>query len=318
MAETIIYKTIPILTSIHSSVVFGASISENGSTVHNELSGRSAASCHPQSAITGLDTSLAAKANTAALGTVATSNDYTDLDNKPTIIPDAPSDGLQYARKDAAWSEVAASGGGASFWTVLTGCTTATTTTITTATDLTDSVNIGDFLKYKISDVYYFGCVKTITTSLITIFGESVSGTIQEISVGKSTIVGKTDLIVDPGQWADDADTTLIANDLLFKYYQQNGYALIGFIASTDEIDSGTVTTQASINCKDSSGNSIFSDVEIATADTKYYSVLSNPTYNRSSLGGLFEVAATIAAGSAPENDATNLSLLLIFVKTGL
>jgi len=38
--------------------------------------------------------------------------DYNSLDNRPSIIPEAPIDGNQYARKDADWEEVA--GGGSS------------------------------------------------------------------------------------------------------------------------------------------------------------------------------------------------------------
>lgn len=40
------------------------------------------------------------------------SGSYNDLSDQPSIIPEAPLNGLQYARKDGAWSEVTASSGG--------------------------------------------------------------------------------------------------------------------------------------------------------------------------------------------------------------
>ena len=63
-------------------------IGGGGVTVHNLLSGRDVADCHPQSAITGLVAALAAKADSSALATVATSGSYTDLSNQPTIPAD--------------------------------------------------------------------------------------------------------------------------------------------------------------------------------------------------------------------------------------
>lgn len=55
------------------------------------------------------------KLDSVESGATAGADWNTNVTNKPTILPDAPADGKQYARKDNAWTEVAASGGGSRF-----------------------------------------------------------------------------------------------------------------------------------------------------------------------------------------------------------
>ena len=78
-------KKVNIMSRVHVSIPYGRRITVGGSTVHNDLSGRDSSDCHPLASISGLVSSLSAKANSADLGAVATSNDYDDLDNKPTF-----------------------------------------------------------------------------------------------------------------------------------------------------------------------------------------------------------------------------------------
>ena len=78
-------KKVNIMSRVHVSIPYGRRITVGGSTVHNDLSGRDTSDCHPLASISGLVSSLSAKANSADLGAVATSNDYNDLDNKPTF-----------------------------------------------------------------------------------------------------------------------------------------------------------------------------------------------------------------------------------------
>lgn len=56
-----------------------------GTSDHTQLTNRDVANQHPISAITNLQSSLDAKANSSDLATVATSGSYNDLENKPTI-----------------------------------------------------------------------------------------------------------------------------------------------------------------------------------------------------------------------------------------
>lgn len=60
------------------------------------------------SAQTDLQAALNLKANDSAISTVGKSGQYNDLSGKPAILPEAPNDGKQYARKNSAWAEVAA------------------------------------------------------------------------------------------------------------------------------------------------------------------------------------------------------------------
>lgn len=53
---------------------------------------------------TDLQDALNLKANDSSISVVGKSGSYDDLLNKPTILPDAPSNGQQYIRKDNAWS----------------------------------------------------------------------------------------------------------------------------------------------------------------------------------------------------------------------
>ena len=78
-------KKVNIMSRVHVSIPYGRRITVGGSTVHNDLSGRDSSDCHPLASISGLVSSLSAKANSADLGAVAISNDYDDLDNKPTF-----------------------------------------------------------------------------------------------------------------------------------------------------------------------------------------------------------------------------------------
>jgi hypothetical protein len=57
----------------------------SGTVVHNDLTDRDADSCHPISAITGLQSELNSKANADDLANVATSGSYNDLTDTPTI-----------------------------------------------------------------------------------------------------------------------------------------------------------------------------------------------------------------------------------------
>lgn len=57
---------------------------------------------------TDLQGALDAKADSSSLATVATTGAYADLTGKPSIIAEAPIDGQQYARIDAAWAVVEA------------------------------------------------------------------------------------------------------------------------------------------------------------------------------------------------------------------
>lgn len=58
------------------------------------------------SAQTDLQSALDAKTTDSTLATVAKTGAYADLSGKPTVIPEAPSNGKQYARKNSAWAEV--------------------------------------------------------------------------------------------------------------------------------------------------------------------------------------------------------------------
>ena len=60
------------------------------------------------SAQTDLQAALDLKANDSAISTVGKTGQYSDLAGKPSIIPEAPNDGKQYARKNLGWAEVAA------------------------------------------------------------------------------------------------------------------------------------------------------------------------------------------------------------------
>ena len=53
---------------------------------------------------TDLQDALNLKANDSSISVVGKSGSYNDLQNKPTILPDAPVNGQQYVRKDNAWS----------------------------------------------------------------------------------------------------------------------------------------------------------------------------------------------------------------------
>jgi hypothetical protein len=75
---------------------------------HNTLASRTAADCHPISAITGLQTSLNGKAPLSHVHTLA---DITDA-GEMAAFNDAPKDSQQYARQNGQWTIVTGGGGG--------------------------------------------------------------------------------------------------------------------------------------------------------------------------------------------------------------
>lgn len=104
---------------------------------------------------TDLQEALDLKADDSAISTVGKTGNYSDLTGKPTILPEAPNDGRQYARKNLGWEEVSAS---IPTNPVLTGVTTFKNSVTEVSTDLaTNGTYFGLSLKDAFDTPYEYG-----------------------------------------------------------------------------------------------------------------------------------------------------------------
>jgi hypothetical protein len=304
----------------YRSVQTGTPIAATSISDHTSLINRDASNSHPIAAITDLETTLANitiwnATTTYNIDAIVGYNGVIYISLQNTNLNKTPSSEITY------WKEYTS--GGSEYWTEIEliniNTTPASTTTITTLSDLTSSVFPGNALKYKIAGTWYYGAIKTVTSNLITIFGESLSGTIQELRYGKTPYIGGWNILpqlIFYGSFADADNATLIITDILTQILGRTNFKLIGARFYCTEKDSAaSPTTQATVTVVNSSA--IFTPVELVNALTWYYTTLANTSYTAMSNSQAIEISVTAATGTS-NKDAKNLTVEFYCVKTDL
>ena len=205
--------------------------------------------------------------------------------------------------------------------------TPSTTLSITTNANLSATVLVGDVVRVTIGGVFYYGYVSESSFNVNTgygkigIYGEALSGTITAISYGRHGLVGGWNVvpaILSYGSFADESNSALISTDVLTGLNTgATNYRLLCARARCNEIDSGTPTAQAKFGVKNGS-NSIFTTIELTTADTWSYCTDANVSYNAFGPTDVIEIDITAATGGTVYNDAKDLTVQFFFVKTDL
>jgi hypothetical protein len=143
------------------------------------------------------------------------------------------------------------SGSGYAPWTEFTSgidTTPESISTITTSSDLRGVIKVGYPLKHTRSGHDYYGVVTAITSSLITIAGAGLFGTITAIYYADTTRTEQISIHV-AGYYADDVDFTLLQNDKRMNgglINRRGPMYIVQVIASNIVSDSGE--TAAAVN----------------------------------------------------------------------
>ena len=186
--------------------------------------------------------------------------------------------------------------------------TPASTSTITTSGDLTGTLAAGMPLRYNIGGVYYYGIITAITSSLITIAGAPLSGTILALAYGNKNRVVVKDIKIY-GYWNDGTNTSLITSKLGTPSTWEHGQAaLVQVKYRGGVIDSGATQPTMQIT---NAGSNVLSSAVTPTASQQSTVVALSTTYYLISKGSAFEI---VVASDGTNKDSWNLGVEIMAV----
>ncbi len=192
---------------------------------------------------------------------------------------------------------------------------------IQTTIDLRSVVGAGDVVKVKVGGAYKYGYVFSVSNQVITFRGEEISGTIQELRIGYTPAVGGWYMVpevVAYGSWADADESTMIANDIRSQLnLGVDNLKVLCIKAFCREIDTGVPNAQAKLVVK-ADGNNLNTALEIASANTWYYSTEINTSNNELNRVSVIEYAVTAATGALALKNTKDLSVQCFVVKTNI
>ena len=218
-----------------------------------------------------------------------------------------------------AWGDVAASGG-ADKWTAETAftATPASTSTLTMTADKTADIKTGMPLRYTIGGTAYYGVCTAITSSLLTVAGAPLSGSVTALAYSIFPGMVETVQLMLPGYWADSADTALILNDLVSPWvWAKAPAALVQIKAYTRVTDTGASFPR--INARIGSTTTDYvstsnsnAGLAIAASVTWYSTVVDIDVAKYGVTAGQTVELKTDANGG--NDNAADLSVVLVFV----
>ena len=213
-------------------------------------------------------------------------------------------------------------GGSLSEWTAITDFNDdpTSTSTITTTSDLTATIKVGMPIKFTLGGTAsnpgtYYAICTAITSNLLTIAGaplETDDGDLTALYYGLAGNV-KIETIAIPGYFADAANTTLLATDLLMSYkwlYKKSYLVKISHIAKTDDSGANQPRVNAYVNSAAISTENTNAGRAVAETWTDTVVDINASNYDINP-GEALEISAD-ANGS--NDDAQNLTVMLTFV----
>jgi hypothetical protein len=185
------------------------------------------------------------------------------------------------------------------------------TSTITMSADRTADIRPGSPIKFTLSGTTYYAICTAITSNLLTIAGAPLTtgdGDLQALWFGPTNKVDQIDILID-GQFADAADSTLIANDLnsAMRWFKGEAYIVqVNHIVGQE--DSGA--TNPNINVTVDGSDVITSDDAVANSWQNTVVDINTSNYQLSRLSDI-EITSD-AAGT--NDDASDLTVSLVIV----
>lgn len=192
--------------------------------------------------------------------------------------------------------------------------TPASTSTITTTEDLTTYVSIGTPLQYAIGDIYYYGIITAITSTLITISGAPLSGTIQSLEYSDESRVCQVDFYIND-KFGDAANASLLDTDMTTGFTWNLPEArLVKFSNIVNIDDSGATQPKVNITINGNAVCTSNSNAGLVTAETWTSTVVDiNVTNYVVPTGAVFEIS-TDATGTNKDSKHLTISALLVII----
>lgn len=207
------------------------------------------------------------------------------LDQQGKVILDTTSQSWSLVNPAARWSP-----------RVFT-ATPPSTTTITC--DVTGMV-VGMPIRYKISGTYRYALISAIGSGVITVLGESLSGTITGLWVGSPELVVQADLYV-PGLYAVSTGNILVSLAKTYFTWKFSAAWLVNFTAWSNTGGAGT----AKINIKIGS-TSVDTNGVVPSTSGVSSAAIANPSIV---FGNSVEIDVTVSDASA-----SDLTVACIFI----
>ena len=194
----------------------------------------------------------------------------------------------------------------------------ASTSTITMTSDQTATIKAGCGIRFKLSGSYYYAICTAITSNLMTIAGAPLTtgdGDLTELYWTHIPAISKPFKI--DGAFADATNTTgLLASDvnIVGGYQWEHGRAYFVRLNASCYNDTGSPTTQATLNVKIGSNSVLSTALTIPDGIWTGSGVVANPSYYIINNGDILELTVTAASGGTPNNDAKDLTAILVFI----
>lgn len=184
-----------------------------------------------------------------------------------------------------------------------------------------DVVN-GTALRWLAGSTYYYNQLLTRddSGSRLWVRGAPLTSNIDKLSYSNDRNMIHTETFIIPGNYADSASSTLFRDDLLMGSVSKGGFywlysdaSCIGMSLIHKIDDTGTVTRQPALTPYILSTNLLTNPLTASTSLVHNTGNVDTTKY-KVSFGSQIELRVFAAAGTSPNNDASDLTVYLVFV----
>lgn len=170
--------------------------------------------------------------------------------------------------------------------------TPASTSTITFSVDITALNLVGLPVQYVIGGTTYYGLISALTSSLMTIKGISLSGTITALYYGPVSKI-QQHVITIPNQYETATSNTLVENNYSQFVWKLPAAYIVSYSVYSYTADSGT-KGQVDLVVNGNLLNNVAGGLTVAAAITRVSTTIDiNPTYYQIQRDNIIDVSAT-------------------------